>query len=157
VRVEIIPATFRDLSYIASRMRADDRAEAEAQIGPFHSMDLAAAHLRDVALVALLDGNPEAAFGASRFMGNHLWNAWSWGSPKIGRCAPAITRHVRDVLVPDLIGMGAWRVEARALASHRTARNWLRRMGATERCILPSYGRGGEDFFLYDWTKYSIR
>lgn len=27
---------------------------------------------------------------------------------------------------------------------------WL---GATQRCLLPAYGRNGEDFFLYDWTR----
>ncbi|TIW05308.1 MAG: hypothetical protein E5V74_03535, partial [Mesorhizobium sp.] len=31
----------------------------------------------------------------------------------------------------------------------------LDRLGATQRCRLPGYGRNGEDFFLYDWTRPS--
>jgi len=42
------------------------------------------------------------------------------------------------------------------LKGHHTARNWLKRMGATERCELPAFGRSGEDFVLYDWTRSSL-
>lgn len=149
----IVAANLRDLSYIASRLREDDRQEAEAQIGPVHFIDFAAMHLRDRAYVVLLDGNPEAAFGAGRIMGQHLWAAWSWGGPRMARCLPAITRFVRADMVPDLLEQSAWRVEARALASHTGARLWLPRMGATERCELPNYGVNGETFILYEWTR----
>lgn len=154
MRVDIIPATFRDLTYIASRMRAEDREEAEAQLGPVHYMDIAAMHLGPHAFVATLSGNPEAAFGVTPY--GHLGIAWSWGSKRIGRCAPTIARDVRERLIPLLIGQGARRVEARALATHTSARTWLKRMGATERCVLPAYGRGGEDFVLYDWVNRDV-
>jgi hypothetical protein len=150
----IIPATFRDLSYVASRLRDEDREEAEAQIGPFHYIDFAAMHLTDRSYVVTLDGNPEAAFGAGRLAGDHLWVCWSWGSRRIGRCVPLISRFVRDAMIPDLIENGAWRAEARALASHTGARRWLTRMGATERCELPAFGRNGETFILYDWVRH---
>ena len=156
MKARIIAANFRDLSYVASRLRGEDRQEIEAQTGPLHYMELAALHLRDSAFIVTLDGNPEAAFGAARFLGDHLWTAWSWGSKRINRCAPIITRFVRQSMVPDLIKKGAWRVEARALKGHHTARNWLKRMGATERCELPAFGRSGEDFVLYDWTRSSL-
>lgn len=149
----IIAANFRDLSYIAANIRDEDRTEAEAQFGPIHYIDMATAHMRDRAYVVTVDGNPEAAFGAARLVGDHLWVAWSWGTNRIHRAVPIITRFVRDSMVPDLIEQGAWRVEARALASHTGARRWLSRMGATERCSLPQYGRNGEDFILYDWTR----
>jgi len=151
--ITIVPGTFRDLSFIASRLREDDRREAEAMIGPVHYIDLAAMHLRDVVYVALNDGNPVAAFGANRIIGKHLWAAWSWGSDGIGKAVPAITRFVRNEMIPELISYGAHRVEARALASHTMARKWLKMMGATERCELPMFGIGGETFVLFDWTK----
>lgn len=154
MKSRIIAATLRDLSYVSSHMRAPDRQEAEAQLGQgIHYIDLAAMHLRDSAFIVTLDGNPEAAFGASRILGQHLWIAWSWGTDRIHRCAPLITRFVRESMIPDLIEQGARRVEARALASHHSARRWLSRMGATERCLLPEYGVNGEDFILYDWTR----
>lgn len=154
--ISIVPGTLRDLSFITSRLREDDRLEAEALIGPFHYIDLAAAHLRDVVYVALDDGNPIAAFGANRFIGNHLWVAWSWGSDEIAKAVPAITRCVRKQMIPELIAYGAHRVEARALASHTMARRWLKLMGATERCELPMFGIKGETFVLFDWTKDTV-
>jgi hypothetical protein len=57
------------------------------------------------------------------------------------------------VLGPQVAARGAWRVEARALAANDLALRWLARLGATQRCLLPGYGRNGEDFFLYDWTR----
>lgn len=156
MKARIIPATLRDLSYIASRLRDEDKAEIEAQLGPVHYIDLAAMHMGGSAFVVTLDGNPEAGFGASPMLGNHLWVAWSWGSRRISRCAPIITRFVRESMVPDLVARGAQRVEARALASHHMARNWLIKMGATERCELPCYGRNGETFLLYDWTRENV-
>lgn len=71
------------------------------------------------------------------------------------RCVPAITRHFYAVLGPAVANAGAWRVEARALASNELALRWLRRLSATERCVLPNYGKNGEDFVLFDWTRES--
>lgn len=152
--VEIVPATFRDLSYIAAHIRPDDRAECEAQLGPLDSMELAAAHLRDFAFVALVDGNPEAGFGACRILGDHLWAAWSWGTPRIGKAVPTIIRHARRVMIPEIYALGfSQRVEARALDTNVMAHRWLKSMGATERCVLPNYGMSGEAFRLFDWTR----
>jgi len=154
--ITIVPGTFRDLSFIASRLRPEDKVEVEALIGPIHYIDLAAIHLRDVLYVALDEGNPVAAFGASRTIGAHLWTAWSWGSPQITPSIPAITKFVRRSMIPELIEYGAHRVEARALASHWQARKWLKLMGSTERCELPMYGINGETFILADWTKETV-
>ncbi|TIU13080.1 MAG: hypothetical protein E5W40_08835, partial [Mesorhizobium sp.] len=59
------------------------------------------------------------------------------------------------VLGPQVAARGAWRVGARALAANELALRWLARLGATERCRLPGYGRNGETFILYDWTRES--
>jgi len=153
VRTEIAPASFRDLSYIAANMRPADRADCEAQLGPVHYMELALAHLRDHAYVALVAGNPDCAFGACRLLGDHLWTAWSFGTARIGNAIPAVTRHVRRVMTPDILATSATRMEARAMATNVMACRWLKLMGAAERCDLPGYGRGGETFKLYDWTR----
>jgi hypothetical protein len=149
----VIGANFRDLSYITANMRQEDKAESTAVLGPLHYMDIAAIHLRDRAYVVEVDGNPEAAFGACRIAGDHLWAAWSFGTKRISRAIPIITRFCRDVMVPDLLATDAQRVEARALASHFTAHRWLSAMGASLRCELPCFGRGGETFLLYEWTR----
>ncbi|WP_246675470.1 hypothetical protein [Mesorhizobium sp. B2-3-4] len=99
-----------------------------------------------------LDGNPEAAFGAAELRSG-LWIAWSWGTRRMKRCVPRITKFFWETLGPDVAAQSAWRVEARALASNDLALRWLHRLGATQRCHLPAYGKNGEDFILFDWTR----
>lgn len=149
----IVGATLRDLSYIASRLRPEDKAEVDAQFDDWTPEWLAAVSLREHAYIAELQGNPEAAFGAGIVGHAGLWVAWSWMSPKGWRAVPRITEFVRAVMVPDIYVKGGQRVEARALKTNLSARRWLRKMGATERCELPCYGRHGEAFVLYDWIR----
>lgn len=150
--VRIVPATLRDLSYIAANLRPEDRAEIDCQLDQWSPALLAMTALQGFAYVAELDGNPEAGFGAAE-QRSGLWIAWSWGTRRMKRCVPGITAQFHAVLGPQVAARGAWRVEARALAANELALRWLGRLGATQRCLLPAYGRNGEDFFLYDWTR----
>lgn len=154
MRAEVVPATLRDISYVASNLRPQDRHEIDCQCAYWTPTLLAYGHMQGFAYVVRLDGNPEAAFGASEARPG-LWNAWSFGTSRIARCVPAITKHFYAVLGPDVAKAGAWRVEARALASNDLALRWLRRLSATERCDLPGYGKSGEMFKLFDWTRES--
>ncbi|RWO29902.1 MAG: hypothetical protein EOS10_21300 [Mesorhizobium sp.] len=152
--VRIISATLRDLSYIAANLRLEDRTEIDCQFDEWSPALLALTALQGFAYVAELNGNPEAGFGAAEQRGG-LWIAWSWGTRRMKRCVPGMTEFFHAVLGPQVAAHGAWRVEARALASNELALRWLARLGATQRCRLPGYGRNGEDFLLYDWTRSS--
>lgn len=148
----IIGGNLRDLSYIAANLRPEDKAEIDCQLDDWTPAALALGAMQGFAYVAELDGNPEAAFGAAENRSG-LWTAWSWGSRRMWRCVPRITTFFYEVLGPDVAAQGAWRVEARALAANDMALRWLRRLGANERCHLPGYGKNGEDFILFDWTR----
>lgn len=152
--VRIVGATLRDLSYVAANLRPDDYAEVNAQFDAWSPALIAALALRDHAYIAMLDANPEAAFGAGR-AGTHSghWIAWSYGTARMRRCVPLVTAFVREVIVPAIYEAGGQRVEARALASNTMARRWLKRLGAVEDCTLKSYGRNGEDFLLFSWAR----
>lgn len=151
--VRIVGGTLRDLSYIAANLRPEDHAEIDCQFNEWSPTVLAAQALQaGPAYVAELNGNPEAAFGAGEVRSG-LWIAWSWGTKRMKRCVPLVTQFFWEVLGPDIASRGAWRVEARALAANDMALRWLRRLGATERCRLPGYGKNGEDFILFDWTR----
>ncbi|MER8408706.1 hypothetical protein [Mesorhizobium sp. M0185] len=152
--LRIIPATLRDLSYIAANLRLEDRAEIDCQFDHWSPALLALTALQGFAYVAELDGNPEAGFGAAE-QRSGLWIAWSWGTRRMRRCVPGITEFFHAVLGPEVAARGAWRVEARALAANQLGLRWLARLGATQRCRLPGYGRNGEDFLLYDWIRSS--
>lgn len=122
--------------------------------GDWDTAHIALAALQGPAYIAELDGNPTAAFGACE-QRSGLWIAWSWGTKRMARCVPEITRFFYAVLGPHVSAAGAWRVEARPIAGNELAERWLQRLGATERCELPGYGKNGEDFKLFDWTRES--
>jgi hypothetical protein len=150
--VRIIGGNLRDLSYIAANLRPEDHAEVDCQLDGWTPASLALTAMQGFAYVAELDGNPEAGFGCAELRSG-LWIAWSWGTKRMKRCIPRITQFHWEVLGPAVASRGAHRVEARALASNDMALRWLHRLGATERCRLPAYGKNGEDFILFDWTR----
>jgi hypothetical protein len=154
VTARVVGGNVRDLSYIAANLRPDDLAEVDCQFDSWSPAMLAHLSMQGMAYVVRLDGNPEAAFGATEVRSG-LWLAWSWGTQRMWRCVPRITSFFFEVLGPDVAAAGAHRVEARALASNAMALRWLRRLKATERCSLPGYGKNGENFILFDWTRDS--
>jgi len=150
--VRIVPGTIRDLSYVAARLRPDDRSEVDCLIPGWTPAGLALAALHGSAYIVELDRNPEAAFGACEHR-HGLWNIWAWGSRRMGRCVPAIRNFCLNVLMPDLLNAGALRGEARAMHSHASAHLLLKRLGATPVCLLRNYGMNGEDFVLFEWVR----
>jgi len=156
VTARIIGGNLRDLSYIAANLRPEDFAEVDCQFDSWTPEGLALSAMQGLAYVVEWKGNPEAAFGAGEVRSG-LWIAWSWGTRRMWRCVPRITEFHFASLGPEVAARGAWRVEARPLAGNDMAIRWLRRMGATERCTLPGYGKNGETFLLFDWTRESWR
>lgn len=154
MKSRVIGGTLRDLTYILANLRQQDRIELDCQFNTWTPAEVALISMQGFAYVVELDGNPEAAFGACEVRSG-LWTAWSWGSKRMHRCVPRMTRFFYDVLGPDVAAQGAWRVEARPLAGNHLAERWLQRLGANRRCDLPGYGKNGEDFALWDWTRES--
>lgn len=153
----IVAANLRDLSYVASRLRPEDEREAACQFEQWSPAMLAAISLKDHAYVVEVDGNPEAAFGACATAHRGLWVAWSWGSVRMWRAVPVVTQFVRSVMIPDIIEQGCWRCEARAMVENTGAHRWLKRMGAKQHSEpLIGWGKNGEDFLLFDWTRKDI-
>lgn len=152
--VRIVGANLRDLSYVAANIRPDDAAEIAAQgLSPEQVAEgsMASRHSYTVEV----DGNPEAAFGAGEIRRGY-WICWSWGTPRIGRAIPRMTRFCLDVIMPDFLASGGQRAEARAMAANTSAVRWLRMLKAVERCRLPCFGINGEEFILFDWTRADL-
>lgn len=152
-RVEIIPATLRDVSYILANLCEDDERELRLQYADtFALTDLAAIAVAGEAWVALADGQPAEACGLARSeISPHLGIAWAFGTDRRRRAIPALTRHIRE-RVYYWLRDGVRRVEARAIADHYTAHRWLIGLGA-QALPLPAWGRNGEDFTLFWWTR----
>lgn len=99
------------------------------------------------------DGQPAAAYGfshAAPFDPDH-WQAWAFGTSKFKRCVPLITRHLKAVR--PIVERDCRRLQVLALDSHDLAHGWIEGFGAKREGVLRSYGRGGEDFYLYAWVK----
>lgn len=153
--IELIPSNPRDITIVAVGMRDWDRLEFEATAAYRNITDAALfCHYGSgpYAGVALLNGEPVAAFGA---VGNPLMpqlrTAWAFGTPRFRKVVPAISREVerwKGLLVED----GVHRIEARALVGHDLAGHWMTGLGAKREAILRSYGRHGEDFELWAWV-----
>lgn len=157
---EIVPATLRDVSYIAANMNADDWRECEAQMPEGLPTSVIAAlslQASPYAWVAMYRGDPVAAFGAAQApLRNWHWSAWMFGTAKSAKAVPIVTRHIKRVLIPALLGEGANRVEAISHVSHETAHGWLKSLGARQRCELPGYGRNNETYLLFEWTRQHV-
>lgn len=100
-------------------------------------------------------GQPVAAFGAVPITVSVL-SIWAWGNRSMVRAIPAVTRFITGELVPRWIGEGVTRVEARSVAGHDTAHKWMRSLGASA-VPLPCFGRNGENFILFGWTRKDWR
>lgn len=154
--VEIRPGTLRDVSYIAAHMREQDWREVHASCPTDDKAEAGIlCHLSSQgwSYTAWLHGEPVCAFGFSPSMLPWLWSAWAFGTDKMKRAIPTVTRFGRSTIARQLIEAGAQRCEIRSIADHDLAHRWLQGLGAHRECDLPGYGRNGETFVLYAWLK----
>lgn len=154
--ITIEPATLRDVSWIAAHMNEADHAEIMSQARPgMFAGEVGAAIFHAVPdgmkWVAHWKGIPVAAFGFCP-INYSCWSGWAFGTKSMWRAVPDMTRHFlgqREMLM----GSGVRRLEARSLVHHKRAFVWVRSLGARQVCELSQFGRNGETFILWEWTK----
>lgn len=102
------------------------------------------------------DGEPIALQGVfPRWPG--VWTAWAYGTDRWKEAVLALTRNSRRFVLPALYNANAHRVDAFSLASHTDARDWLSFLGAKPTNRLDKWGKNGEDFTCYVWTRETMR
>jgi hypothetical protein len=155
-RVEIRRAVFRDVCFVAAQMREQDRREVFCQLMSGASpVDAAAISYGGTEHVhcAWYRGSPIAAFGfAPASFSGTVWSAWAFGTRRLKRAIPEISRFVLETVAPQLIKIGVRRLEVRSIAEHHLAHRWLVRLGARRETELRNWGRDGETFILWSWT-----
>lgn len=146
--------TFAACHRVACNLRDRDRKELFATSWRNDPAELA----RDATMTgafrwaAYLDGTPVALIGAMpRWPG--VWSAWAYGTDDWHHVVGALSRHVRRFMLPALFNAGAHRVDAFALAEHEDARKWLSFLGAEQQNTLDKWGKNGETFVCYVWTR----
>lgn len=153
--IVIEQAGAREVSFVAAHMRAADRREIYCQRVDdcARTMALTMAYASPVHCYAAFDaGSPVAAFGASEQHPN-MWTGWAFGTKQMRRAVPAISRHIRRHMIPDLLKAGAHRVEVRSIVGHDIAHRWLASLGAEREASLRGFGKNGEDFILFAWRR----
>lgn len=152
----IRPANVRDACFVAADMRDQDWREIAAT-GLVTSKTEAAVWLvtrsPEHAYVAYLKDEPVAVFGVCQVGAPHYWSGWAFGTDRMKRAIPTITKFCLGTIKPDLLARGVRRVEVRSAVEHDLSHRWLARMGAHFEGIALDVGRNGEAYATYSWAK----
>lgn len=156
-KMTFFPLNDGDLLYIARNMRDKDKEEIYAT----RWSESPNALVDDVLHVAALPGSYSAIVGLERPIAvvgavqpwPGVFDVWCFGTNEFPRIAFSLTKHIRRVMIPHLIELGAHRAHCRALASHQQARDWLHNLGARPADDRPkkAWGKNREDFIEYSW------
>ena len=146
---------YSGLFRVTSRLRKSDREECFAT--RFHDDPAELAREIDgytptaLSWLVCVNREPVASLGAVLLWPGH-WNVWAFGSERWDQVVLAITKHVKRIMIPMLLEVGALSVCAYVHAAHAAACAWLAHLGA-EPTPLPRWGKNGEDFVLYRWFR----
>jgi hypothetical protein len=158
-RVELrVEPSYSDMLYIAENLRERDREELFATRYGENPADLARDAVATGAFrwAAYLDGEPVAAIGAfPRWP--RVWTAWAYGTDKWPKVVLTLTKHARRFMFPAILNSGAIRMDALALSTHTDARAWLGVLGALPEKHLDKWGKNGQTFVSYVWTRKSAQ
>lgn len=152
--VAIKPATLRDVTFVAANMRDQDWREvyASAPCDDRLQAGYLCYALSRWSYTAWLKDEPVCAFGFAMTHLPWLGTAWAFGTDRMKRAIPAVSRHGK-AMRQEFIDAGLRRIEVRSLAGHDLAHGWLSALDAKREAELPHYGRDGETFILYAWTR----
>lgn len=154
--VEIRPSCLRDASYVFANLRPLDCHEAFCQIDhrvKTHEVAWWSIQIGE-SWVAYLKGRPVMVFGYMP-MNVAAVSIWAMGTKHATRVVPAVTRHVVLDVIPSLIERGYHSMEARSIIEHEQAHRWMESTGAVRSGEPFPYGRDGELFQLFRWTRPS--
>lgn len=144
-----------DLDWVVRRMRQRDREEIFATRWDDDPEKL----VKDVMAGGEFgwvfgddDGLPVAALGAIPVW-NGVWEVWMFATDEWPRVSLGVHRFIKRTMIPALESVGYHRAQCRALDRHTEAHRWLLSLGAYKESELPNYGRNGETFYLFCWTR----
>jgi len=151
---ELVPAVYGDVVFIARRMRALDAEEILPLIWSGRPEDLAAMSCSAgwFSTVALYDGKPVAAYGAS-LSRPQFYRVWMFATDDWPRVALTVTRDIRQRMMPAILETGAVRADCWSMAGHDVAHRWLEMLGAVREASLEDYGPTRRAFHCYSWTR----
>jgi len=161
--VTVVTATVRDVSFVGAHMREADWRELRCQIPDnWDARDAALfcheSAMEDTRFVLTHEGTPAGVFGVSPTLNPALWSVWAFGTEDFTKVAPALTKHALRFMCTDFVEIypRAKRLEVRSIYDHDVAHKWLKSMHARHDGDLYEYGKDGENFVLYSWTRREL-
>lgn len=141
-----------DVLTICKNLRAQDKTEIFATRFDDQPEDLAFTTMRltGSSWIVYRGLDPVAVLGITPIMPGG-WGAWAFGTNAFPKVAISLTRFIKKGIIPSLLASGAKHVQALVWTEYHQARKWLRGFGAKEEAVIPSLGKGGEDFALTVW------
>jgi hypothetical protein len=149
---------YSGLFRVTSHLRESDRRECFAT--RFHDDPSELAREIDgyarmsIGWLVCVNQEPVATLGAILVWPGH-WNVWAFGTDRWDQAVLSMTKHIKRVLIPMLLKVGAHTVCAYVHAAHTGACAWLEFLGA-KGTLLPQWGKNQEDFVLYRWSRESV-
>jgi hypothetical protein len=152
--VAILPATLRDMTYIAVNMRVEDRREIRAVFAGTDTQIGAALFEASLGLAwtAWREGSPVCAFGIARLFPG-LGSGWAYGTCSMPAAMETVTRFCLRKARPLLLREGFRRIEVRSAIDHDLSHRWLERLGFVPEGVARHYGSDGLDFVTFAATK----
>jgi hypothetical protein len=143
------------IAYVCRHMRQRDQKEifATRWDGNPEAMAVSVGMTGAMTWCVWVDGKPAALFGATpRWPG--VWSVWAFGTDDWPKAVRTVTKQIRRFLVPALRNNpGVHRVDCFALAEYTETGRWLQSFGLEPANTLDSWGKHGETFVLYTWTR----
>ena len=143
------------VDYVVNNMRQKDKEEIFATRWSEEPAELTRSILNsgEFSFVGHADdGEPVVCAGAVP-MWPGVWSVWMFATDRFNEIALSTTRFAKQVFFPALTGAGWHRLECHSLDKHYIAHKWLESLGAYKESEKKSYGKNGEGFFVYCWTK----
>ena len=152
--MRLLPFAPETIRSVLEDLRPADRRELAATLWDFDPAGLAEASARaPLGFVAGDEAGRAVAVVGATPLWPGVWQVGLFATPRWPAVARAVQLRVRRRLVPDLLRAGAHRAQAFSDARHHEAHRWLRRLGARCEGRLAAFGRAGEDFLLFAWTR----
>lgn len=157
--MKVVPAVLGPASFVCANLRPADHEEAFCQLPDgtkTHELAYALLMSGDNYVVERRPREPVAFYGVAP-INAATYSIWAIGTKDFTRAVPAMQRHIVQHVAPMLLERGVRTLEARAMESHLSAHQWIHQTGGRVSGEPFEYGKNGEKFVLFRWTKDALQ
>jgi hypothetical protein len=147
--------TLERVSHVTARMRQADKDEIYATRWDDDPERLAktVVSFDPTGFVVLADdGEPVSVFGVYQ-MWPGVFSVFMFATDRWNEVSVGMTKFVMRDMIPSVMSGAFVRAECRSLSTHTQAHRWLEMLGAYKESEQLCFGKNGETFFTYVWTK----